>query len=271
MSEPTNSPTPTAGWNPGLGGAGAVVFGVGPGIGLACVQALAGLGADVACVDIDPDRAAAAVEEVKECPGTATAFTCDLRRAEQVKRVVAEITEALGSIEAAVSVVGHGGPAGPVVTMPDEVWRDVLQINLDQQFLVTREVLRPMSAQGHGSIVLISSINALGSSPQRAAYGAAKAGLVSLARSLAIEAAPRGVRVNTVAPGATRTPRRRHLAEGELAGVYRAAIPLGRIAEPQDVAHAAVFLASDLAAFITGQTLVVDGGATVKYSQPAGN
>lgn len=255
----------------GLAGASAVVVGAGPGIGLECVRALGRFGAHVACVDIDADRAAAAAAELAACEGEGAAFVCDVRDTGQVDAVVDKVATARGSVDVLINVVGHGGPAGLAADMPDTVWKDVLQINLDHQFAVARAALRRMIAQRHGSIVFISSVNALGSSPQRAVYGVAKAGLVSLAKSLAIEAAPHGVRVNTVAPGATRTPRRQHLAEGKLAAVYREAIPLGRLAEPGEIARAAVFLASDMASYVTGETLVVDGGASVKYCLPAGN
>ncbi|MQA08942.1 MAG: SDR family oxidoreductase [Pseudonocardiaceae bacterium] len=263
--------TVPAGLDPGLGGSKAVVFGVGPGIGLECVRLLGSLGASIACVDLDQTRAREAAEELVPCQGAGVPVVCDVRESAGVRRAVGEAVDALGGLDVVLNVVGHGGPAGAVVDMPDEVWSDMLRINLEHQFLVAREVLRPMIAQRRGSIVLISSVNALGSSPLRAAYGVAKAGLVSLARTLAIEAAEYGVRVNTVAPGATRTPRRRHLAEGELAAMYREEIPLGRLAEPHEVARAAMFLASELSSFITGETLVVDGGASVKYCLPAGN
>lgn len=261
----------TAALDPGLAGSRTVVVGVGPGIGLECVRLLGASGAHVACVDLDPDRAAAAAAELTDRPGHAAALVGDVRRSEEVEQLIGEAVETLGGLDIMINVVGHGGPAGTVADMPDEVWAEVLDINLHNQFLVARAALKPMIAQRRGSIVFISSVNALGSSPVRAAYGVAKAGLVSLARSLAIETAEYGVRVNTVAPGPTRTPRRQHLAEGSLAELYRAEIPLGRLAEPYEVARAAGFLASDLASYITGETLVIDGGASVKYCVPAGN
>ena len=268
MIEETSLPV---GMDPGLTGSGAIVFGVGPGIGLECARLLCGLGADVACVDIDPGRADAAAGELAGLPGRATALACDVIRPDSVRDTVARAVDSFGRLDVAINVVGHGGPPGRVVDITDDVWTDVMRINLDHQFVVARELLRPMIANRRGSMVFISSVNALSASPMRAVYGAAKAGLVSLAKTLAIEVAEYGVRVNTVAPGPTRTPRRQHLAEGELSGVYRDAIPLGRLAEPYEIARAATFLASDLAAYITGETLVIDGGATVKYPLPAGN
>lgn len=265
------STAPVVGLDSGLDGARAIVFGVGPGIGLECVRLLASLGANIACVDIDPNRADSAVQELASCRGNGVAISCDVREPSEVKGVVGEVVSALGGIDTVINVVGHGGPAGPVVDISDKTWTDLMRTNLEHHFFVSREVMRPMIAQRRGTIVLISSVNALASSPQRAVYGVAKAGLVSLARTLAIEAAEYGVRVNTVAPGATRTPRRQHLAAGELAGIYRAEIPLGRLAEPDEIARAATFLASDLSSYITGETLVIDGGASVKYCLPAGN
>jgi NAD(P)-dependent dehydrogenase (short-subunit alcohol dehydrogenase family) len=128
-----------------------------------------------------------------------------------------------------------------------------------------------MIERKQGAIVVISSINAMASSPQRAAYGVAKAGLDSLVRTIAIEGAPHGVRCNSVRPGATRTPRRQHLSEGALGELYQREIPIGRLGEPIDVANLVVFLASDLARHITGVHVTIDGGSTIRYSQPAGN
>ncbi|WP_236791782.1 SDR family NAD(P)-dependent oxidoreductase [Amycolatopsis sp. GM8] len=271
MTDDVATAVQTDALDPGLRGARALVVGVGPGIGLECARLLGALGAHVGCVDQDPDRAATAAAELAHHPGEAAALVGDVRRPDEVRRLVGAALDAFGGLDVVINVVGHGGPAATVAEMPDEVWHQMLDINLQQQFLVAREVLKPMMAQRRGSLVFISSVNGLGSSPVRAAYGVAKAGLVSLARSLAIEGAEYGVRVNTVAPGPTRTPRRQHLAEGALAELYRAEIPLGRLAEPYEVARAAAFLASDLAGYITGQTLVIDGGASVKYPVPAGN
>ncbi|MBX6354849.1 MAG: SDR family oxidoreductase [Micromonosporaceae bacterium] len=256
-------------FDPGLRGATAMVFGVGPGIGLECVRVLGALGARVACVDIRPEVARAAVGAL--VPGAGLALTCDVRQPAQVAAAVRATTGKFGRIDVVVNVVGIGGPAGPVIDITDQTWHEIRTLNLDHQFIVAREVLRPMKAAGKGSLVFISSVNALGSSPVRAVYGIAKAGVESLAKSLAIEMAQYGIRVNTVAPGATRTPRRQHLAEGALGELYRAEIPLGRLAEPYEVARAVAFLASDLASYVTGATLVVDGGASSRYCLPAGN
>jgi NAD(P)-dependent dehydrogenase (short-subunit alcohol dehydrogenase family) len=264
MAEPS-----TVVFDTGLAGRCAVVVGVGPGIGLETARLLAGLGARVGVVDVDQERADTARDLL---PGSAhRSFTADVRRTEAVAGLVREVEGSLGSPDVLVDVVGIGGPPHPVAELPDAVWDDLLDINLRQQFLVLRGFFSGMARRGSGSIVAVSSINAVMSSPLRAAYGVAKAGLDSLVRTLAIEGAGAGVRANSVRPGSTLTPRRLHLAEGELGELYRREIPLGRLAEPVDVANAVVFLASDLARHITGTSLVVDGGSTVRYSQPAGN
>lgn len=256
-------------FDPGLRAATALVVGAGPGIGLETARLLATLGARVGVVDIDPERAKAGCAEL---PGEGHAcFVADVRRRAAVADLAASVHAELGDPDVLINVVGIGGPAAPVAAMPEDTWPEMLDLNLNQQFLVARAFLPAMIERRRGSIVVVSSINATMSSPLRAAYGVAKAGLDSLVRTLAIEAAPYGVRANSVRPGSTLTPRRRHLAEGELGELYRREIPVGRIADPVDVANAIVFLASDLARHITGAHLVIDGGSTIRYSQPAGN
>jgi len=262
------APAPAA-FDPGLTGRRALVVGAGQGIGLETAVLLAGLGADVGAVDVDAERATAARSRL---PGEGhRAFAADVRRRDDVAALTDRVASDLGEIDVLVNAVGIGGPACEFASLDDQVWDDVLDVNLRQQFLVMRTFLPGMVARRRGSIVVVSSINAMASSPLRAPYGVAKAGLDSLVRTIAIEAAPAGVRVNSVRPGATATPRRRHLVEGDLGELYRREIPLGRVAEPIDVANAVVFLASDLARHITGASLVIDGGSTIRYSQPAGN
>lgn len=274
MSSPANA-TPAAvseapsGFDAGLRGRVAVVVGVGPGIGRQVALLLGELGAQVAAVDIDSQRAE---EAVAQLPGPEhTSFAADVRSASDVARLRGAVEESMGPADVLVNVVGIGGPACGIDAVDESVWDSLLDLNLRQQFLVAREFFVRMIERGRGSIVAVSSINATGSSPLRVAYGVAKAGLDSLIRTLAIEGAPHGVRANSVRPGSTLTPRRMHLAEGELGELYRREIPLGRIADPRDVANPVVFLASDLARHITGESLVVDGGSSVRYCQPAGN
>jgi NAD(P)-dependent dehydrogenase (short-subunit alcohol dehydrogenase family) len=132
-------------------------------------------------------------------------------------------------------------------------------------FNLARAAGAGMAARGSGAIVAIASVSGLRSAPRHGAYGAAKAGLMALVRTLAVELAADGVRVNAVAPGAVLTPRVAALLDEARRAESAASIPLGRLAAPDDIAHAVTFLASDWASYITGQTLVVDGGATVQF------
>ncbi|GAA5144955.1 glucose 1-dehydrogenase [Microbacterium pseudoresistens] len=260
--------TPQA-FAPGLAGRRVLVIGSGPGIGLETARTFAALGARIGVVDIDPGRADDAVAAL-DGEGHA-GFECDVRDAAGVQELMAAVVGSFGLPDVLVNVVGIGGPARGVGETDVELWDEIIGLNLRQQFLVAQAFLPAMMERGSGSVVVISSINAQQSSPLRIPYGVAKAGLDSLVRSLAIEAAPHGVRVNSVRPGSTRTPRRLHLAEGELGELYRREIPIGRLAEPVDVANLVVFLASDLSRHITGEHVVIDGGSTIRYSQPAGN
>lgn len=262
------APAPAA-FDPGFVGRRALVVGGGQGIGAETATLLALLGARVGVVDVDAVRAETVTRQLSG-PGHG-AFTADVRRRDAVAALADDVHTRLGEIDVLVNVVGIGGPAGEVTALDEQVWDEVLDLNLRQQFLVARVFAAGMAERGRGSVVVVSSINATASSPLRAAYGAAKAGLDSLVRTLAVELAPHRVRVNSVRPGAVASPRRRHLAEGELGALYRREIPLGRVAEAVDVANAVVFLASDLARHVTGTSLVIDGGSTIRYSQPAGN
>lgn len=256
-------------FDPQLDGRTAAVIGVGPGIGLQTAMLLGALGARVVAVDIDRDRSANAVAQL---PGDGhEPFAADVRSSAEVAGLHDEVSHRVGDVDVLVNVVGIGGPAVGVDALDDAVWDSVLDLNLRQQFIVARPFFKDMVARGSGSMVVVSSINATGSSPMRAPYGVAKAGLDSLVRTMAIEGAPFNVRVNSVRPGATLTPRRQHLGEGELGELYRREIPLGRLGDPRDVANAIVFLASGLAGHITGQSVVIDGGSTIRYCQPAGN
>jgi NAD(P)-dependent dehydrogenase (short-subunit alcohol dehydrogenase family) len=146
---------------------------------------------------------------------------------------------------------------------PESLWDEQFAVNVKYVFFACQAAAKAMIARGRGGcIVNLASISGVGNSPGHVAYGAAKAGLMNLTRSLAVEWAEHGIRVNAVAPGATATPRIAgwYDANPELAENFYAAVPLGRIGRTDDIANAVVFMASDLSAYVTGQTLVVDGG-----------
>jgi 3-oxoacyl-[acyl-carrier protein] reductase len=244
----------------GLSGKHAFVAGVGDGIGSACVCTLAAAGARVSCFDLDADtaRAAAAL--------TDRGFACsgDARRLGDVRAALDAATDAHGPVDVVVDVIGEAR-YGRTVDFDDEAWDDSFDLVLRHFFNLARAAGAGMAARGSGAIVAIASVSGLRSAPRHGAYGAAKAGLMALVRTLAVELAADGVRVNAVAPGAVLTPRVAALLDEARRAESAASIPLGRLAAPDDIAHAVTFLASDWASYITGQTLVVDGGATVQF------
>ncbi len=252
----------------GLAGRKALVAGCGPGLGRSCALGLAEAGADVACCDIQGARADSVAREVSATGCKAIAVEADLRQSEDADRAVESVLSELGGIDVVIDVIGEIR-WGRVTDLTDEDWDYSLDAVLRHAFNLGRSAGRRMVERGNGgSIVTVSSVSGLASAPFHAPYGAAKAGLMSLTRSLAIELAPSGIRVNCVAPGSIATPRvaaRVASASGEASGIRPTRAPLGRMGEPDEVAKVAVFLSSDLASYVSGQTIVVDGAATAQF------
>lgn len=242
-----------------LAGRAALVVGTGPSIGGACVRALAAAGANVACFDVNPGAADRAAASVRSLGVSGLALTGDATIREQVRGAVAMVVAEMGSLDILVNVVG-GSRWSLSADTSDEEWAWVMRANLEQQWIVAQEALPHLRAQGGGAIVCIASVSAYGASTNHGAYGAAKAGLVSLVKTLAVENAASGVRVNALAPGTIQTAARAD--DDELA----VKVPLGRRGEPDEIASAALFLASDRASYVTGEVLVVDGGVSSKHS-----
>jgi 3-oxoacyl-[acyl-carrier protein] reductase len=229
---------------------------------------LAEAGSIVACVDLDGDRAAAVADDIRSVGGRAVSLSHDLRRSSEAERAVDEVIDEFGPLSVVVDVIGEIR-YGRAVDLTDDDWDYSLDAVLRQFFNLGRAAGRRLMAQGSGgSIVSVSSVSGIGGAPFHAPYGAAKAGLMSLTRSFAVELAPAGIRVNSVAPGAVATPR----VVARLGGRESPALPLesraplGRMGEPDEIAKVAVFLASDLASYVSGQTIVVDGGATAEFA-----
>jgi 3-oxoacyl-[acyl-carrier protein] reductase len=177
---------------------------------------------------------------------------------------VGEAAKALGRIDNLVNIIGIATWA-PLLETTADAWDKQHEINLKQHFLVSREVARRMVEQGGGgAIVVVASVSGMFGAPRHGAYGAAKAGVMALVRTMAQEWEPHGIRVNAIAPGAVRTPR---VQEMRRSGQIQRADPLseGREAEPEDIASAILFLSSGLARRVNGQTLVVDGGTIARF------
>ncbi|MFB7505656.1 SDR family NAD(P)-dependent oxidoreductase [Streptomyces broussonetiae] len=241
-------------------GHGVLVTGAARGIGAAVARRLAEEGGLVLLTDRDLPEAGRAAVSLRQQGLVAEALACDVADRLSVQAAVAHAVAAFGSLDVLVNCAAHCTPDAPLFEDdPDEAWARDLDITLTGVQRCCRAALPHLAASGRGAIVSIGSVNGLQDFGNHA-YSAAKAGLSSLTRTLAGHAAARGVRVNLVAPGTVRTSAWEGRAD-ELDAI-RTLYPLGRIGEPEDIAAAVAFLASRDAAWITGTTLVVDGGLT---------
>lgn len=234
-----------------------IVTGASRGIGLACARELARRGEDVALVSRGGCEAQAA-SIAEEFGVRAFSFACDVSDSLEVQRVFGEIVTALGGVDVLVNNAGITRDC-LVLRMKDEIFDEVIASDLRSTFLCTRAVAKNMLVSRYGRIVNIASINAIRAQAGQANYAAAKAGVIGLTRSNAMEFASRGVTVNAVAPGFIDTDMTAALGE-EVRKRYMLQIPLGRLGAVEDVAKTVAFLASDDAKYITGQVISVDGG-----------
>ncbi len=236
----------------------ALVTGAANGIGEGCARRLAAEGARIAVIDRDP----AIIDRFADLPAAACfAVAGDCTDADVLAGFVTEAQARLGAADLLVNNVGQSARerGGPFVTSSEEVWRFVLEVSLLTTLRLTRLVAPGMQARRSGRIVNMTSDAAMVGDAGLADYAAAKMGLVGFTRSLARELAPHGVTVNAVGPGAVRTRAQASVAP-EVTERVRAATPVGFIAEPEDVAGLVAYLGSAEARFITGQTILIDGG-----------
>ena len=235
-----------------------IVTGGASGIGLATVQRCLREGAHVVLSDLATSDGAARARALDGQGGRCVFMPCDVTSSGQVDALIAGTVQQFGSVDVVFSNAGIGG-LSPAHETADADWQRIIDINLSGVFRVARAALKQMYAQGSGSLINCASI--LGGLGQRgtAAYSAAKAGVVNLTRTLAIEAAPKGVRVNAIGPGYIDTPLLKDLLP-ELRQALIALHPIGRLGRDEEIANAVLFLASDEASFVTGSFLLVDGG-----------
>jgi 2-deoxy-D-gluconate 3-dehydrogenase len=239
----------------------ALVLGAGRGAGEASALLLAEAGADIVLVDNDAERAARVAGAVERLGRRAAPLIADLLDADAAQTAVAAALEAFGGVDVLVTIVGSA-TGRPLLDLESADWDGDFTRNLRYIFLCSRQVAADMIARRRrGSIVTLSSISGLNAAPNHAAYGAAKAGLISLSRSMALEWAPHGIRVNTIAAGLFDTPRFPKVDPEQ-----NARVPLeGRPGTTREIGLAVLFLASNMASYITGHALVVDGGVTAKF------
>jgi 3-oxoacyl-[acyl-carrier protein] reductase len=238
----------------------ALMIGAGRSIARSTALLFARAGCHVALVDVDREQAEARADEIRAQGRRAVALHADVTVPEQAAEVVARSVEQFGRVDAVANIVG-GASWAPLLELEASAWESDLRINLLHHFHVARAAARHMVERGGGgSIVGVSSVSGLFSAPRHAAYGAAKAGLVALVKTMAEEWAEHGIRVNAVAPGGVRTEDfERLLAEGTTRPSPQT---MARLCEPDDIGGAIVLLSSKLARRVTGQTLVVDGGSS---------
>lgn len=247
----------------------AVVTGAGAGLGRAIALRFAVEGAALVVNDLDAKAAHETARRAMESGARARAVAGDVTDRGVTDTLAREARSKLGGLEIWVNNAGGAIPR-PMETVDDEDYRRDRALNLDAVWYGMQSALAVMGPQGGGAIVTISSGAALGAVSGLAAYGAAKAGVIALTRSVACEYGPQGVRANVICPGPIETPSLVSWLEtlpGGASGFGRQ-VPIGRLGRPEDIASAAVFLASDEAAFVTGSTLVVDGGVSSALASP---
>jgi NAD(P)-dependent dehydrogenase (short-subunit alcohol dehydrogenase family) len=253
---------------PALAGWSALVTGGGSGIGLGCARRLAADGASVTLCGRSPERLKAGAAEVEQvaAPGaTVATVPTDITDEDQVAAAVEAARAATGRLDAVVTSAGGSETMGPLTQLDVAAWRRTVDLNLTGTMLVIKHAGAPMAAQGGGSIVAVSSIASAVTHRWFGAYGPSKAGLDHLCQLAADELGPSGVRVNTVLPGLTRTDLVEMITQpGPVLDDYLSCMPLRRVGEVEDVAALVRFLIGPEASWITGQSIAVDGGHTLR-------
>lgn len=245
-----------------------VVGGGGAGIGGNTSLALAQAGACVIAADVSDDALAAVADLLGPTAVKWATIKADVSREDDIALMLDRALAEFGRIDVLVNVAGGttGNSWGPMIDKPSSQWDTTQMLNLKYCYLTGTRVARHLIDAGRpGSIVHIASMSAY-TAPNHAAYGAAKAGLISLTRSMAIEWAGHGIRVNAISPGPIDTPRTRSRTSPEMLRRYNELIPFGRKGTAEEIACAVLYLATDLSSYVTGHNLVVDGGCTIKFS-----
>jgi NAD(P)-dependent dehydrogenase (short-subunit alcohol dehydrogenase family) len=247
-----------------LDGKVAVITGSTRGIGRAIAGRMAEAGAKVVISSRKADACDAATAEINAaCPGAAIAIPANISSKDQLKQLVDEATRRLGRIDILVCNAASNPYYGPMAGIEDEQFRKILENNVLANHWLINFAVPQMIARRDGVVIIVSSVGGLRGSPVIGAYNVSKAADFQLARNLAVEHGPHNVRVNCIAPGLIKTEFARALWEDpERLHRVNTQVPLRRIGEPDEIAGAAIFLASKAGSFVTGQTIVVDGGAT---------
>lgn len=236
----------------------AVITGAGAGIGRAIAETFAAAGAAVMVSDRDAATAAAVADAITAGGGKAAAMACDVTQEDNLKRLVAETVELFGKLTTLVSNAGGGGPKPFDMPMAD--FRRAFDLNVFSLFRLAQLAAPEMENAGGGSILAITSMAGENKNKRMASYGSSKAATNHLIRNIAFDVGPKGIRVNGIAPGATRTDALASVLNDDIQKTMLMHTPIHRLGEPQDMANAALFLCSPAASWISGQILTVSGG-----------
>jgi NAD(P)-dependent dehydrogenase (short-subunit alcohol dehydrogenase family) len=248
-----------------LEGKVALVTGAGRGLGRACAQTFAREGAKVVVVDIRPEGAEETVQLIKDAGGEATAVTADVAQSAQIQAMVRAAVETYGGLDCAINNAVFNIGRSPLADITDEDWDRALAVNYTGVFLCMKYEIRAMLERGAGAIVNIGSGNEHSSKPGLSWYLSAKQAIYGMTKVAALDYGGRGIRVNAVGPGSMWTPALRETAAQMPKHVEQleALTPLKRLADPQEVAEAAVWLCTDKASYVLGHTMLVEGGAVL--------
>jgi meso-butanediol dehydrogenase/(S,S)-butanediol dehydrogenase/diacetyl reductase len=247
-----------------------VITGGGSGIGAASARAFAAAGARVVVADVADDDGTRVVDEIRARGAEAAYCHADVREARDCEHLLDDAAARFGAVHVLFNNAGTG-TYGTVTDLSPELWQQIIAVNLTGIFLASRAAIPHLRRAGGGAIVNTASISGLFGDYGFAAYNASKGGVVTLTKVMALDHARDNIRVNAICPGPIDTPLLRQVLDAVpgIEAAYNACVPLGRIGTPEEVADVALFLASDAARYVTGTTLVVDGGLTAHTGQPS--
>lgn len=245
----------------------ALITGAAQGIGFATAKAFAAAGASVALADVDEDLVNKAAEQLKSEGYNVLAVVCDVSDEAQVKAMIGKTVETFGKLDAAFNNAGIQNVLADAADQTREDFDRVIGVNLRGEWSCMKYELQQMRKQASGAIVNCSSIGGILGGPQRGTYHAAKHGVIGLTKSAALEYAPMGIRINSICPGIIHTPMVDKMMAGgqqDVLDMMLEAVPAKRLGRPEEIANAVLWLCSDMASFVVGHTLVVDGGFSIQ-------